>query len=129
MVNGNGQPTALFLSPGQATGRTAAETSPADIEAAMTVIVDRAYFTTVILDHLADVGATAVNPSRRNRTERRMLAAELNSTRNLVEWFFGKIREFRRVATRYGKRARDFLSAVIFAAMRYLTRGIAKARF
>ncbi len=58
-VDGNGQPTTLFLSPGQAADCTAAETLLADFEAGMTVIADKAYDTNAILDHLAAVGATA----------------------------------------------------------------------
>ena len=127
-VDGSGQPTALFLAPGRADCNTA-ETSLGDIEAGMRVIANKANYTTAFLDHLAEVGGTAFIPSRGNRMERRMLGTELNATRNLVERFFERIREFRRVAIRYGERAREFLSPVIFAATGYLTRGIAKARF
>ncbi len=126
-VDGNGQPTALFLSPGQAADCTAAETLLADIEAGMTVIADKAYDTNAILDHLAEVGATAVISSRSNRTEPRTLDTAVYAMRNLVERFFGRIKEFRRVATRYDKRARNFLSAVVLATTRYLMRGLAKA--
>ena len=125
-VDGNGQPTTLFLSPGQAADCTAAETLLADLEAGMTVIADKAYDKNANLDHLAEVGATAVIPSRSNRTEPRTLDTVVYATRNLVERFFGRIKEFRRVATRYDKRARNFLSAVILAATRFLMRGLAR---
>ena len=125
-VDGNGQPTKLFLSPGQAADCTAAETLLADLEAGMTVIADKAYDTNAILDHLAEVGATAVIPSKSNRTKPRTLDTVVYATRNLVERFFGRIKEFRRVATRYDKRARNFLSAVILAATRFLMRGLAR---
>ena len=45
--------------------------------------------------------------------------------RNLVERFFGRIKEFRRIATRYGKTVRNFLSAVHLAVSRFLLRRIA----
>ena len=116
---GNGQPMALFQSP----GCTAAETLLADIEAGMTVIADKAYDTNAIPDHLAEVGATAVIPSRSNRTEPRTLDTSVYAMRNSVERFFRRIKEFRRVTTRNDKRARNFLCAGILAA----TRGRARA--
>ncbi len=116
----------LFLSPGQAADRTAAGTLPVDIEVGMTDIADKAYDTDAILDHHAKVGATAVIPSRSNRTEPRTLDTAVQATRDWVERFFKRIKEFRRVATRCDKRARNFLSAAIPAATRYLMRGLAR---
>ena len=81
---GSGQPTALFLSPGQAVDCTAAETLLTDIDAGMTVIADKAYDTNARLDLLAEAGATAVIPSRSNRTEPRTLDTAVYATRNLV---------------------------------------------
>ncbi len=83
-VDGIGQPTALFLSPGQAVDCTAAETLLTDIDAGMTVIADKAYDTNARLDLLAEAGATAVIPSRSNRTEPRTLDTAVYATRNLV---------------------------------------------
>ena len=37
--------------------------------------------------------------------------------RNLIERMFGRIKDFRRIATRYDKLARNFLSAVLIAAI------------
>ena len=125
-VDGNAQPTALFLSPGQAADCTAAETLLADIEAGMTVIADKADDTNTNLDHLAEVGATAVIPSRSNRTEPRTLDTAGYATRNLVERFFERCKEFRRVSTRYEKRARNFQSAAMLAATRYPMRELAR---
>ena len=127
LVDGNGQPKALELTPGQAADCTVAETLLAEAEAGMMVIADKACDTNAILDHLEEVGAIAVIPSKSNRTEPRTLNHGVYAKRNLVERFFGRIKEFRRADTRYDKRARNFLSAVILAATRYLMRGPAKA--
>jgi len=37
--------------------------------------------------------------------------------RNLIERMFGRLKDFRRVATRYGKLARNFLATVLLAAL------------
>ena len=75
-VDGNGQPEALLLCAGEAADCTAAEALPVDIEAVNALIADKAYDTDAILDHLADVGATAVVPSEINCAEPRMLEPE-----------------------------------------------------
>ena len=126
-VDGNGQPTALFLSPGQAVDCTAAETLLADIEAGMTVIANTAYDTNATLDHFADVEATAVIPPRSNRAEPRTLDTAVYATRNWVERFFRGIEAFRRVAIRNDTGAREFLSALIPAATRRRMRSLARA--
>ena len=62
-----------------------------------------------------------------HRTEQRPLDRNACTSRNLVERFFSRIKEFRRVATRYDNRARNFPSAVILAATRCLLRELANA--
>ena len=124
---GRGGRRPLFPAPGQVSVHTAAETVPADIEAGMTVIAGKACDTTAVLDHLAEVGATAVFPSVRNRTEARMLATEAHATRKPVERFNARIREYQRVVNRYEKRARNLLSAAILSATHHPMCGLARA--
>ena len=91
----------------------------------MTVIADKGYDTNAILDQVAKAGANAVIPSKRNRAEPRPLDQAAYAMRNEVERFFGRIKEFRRVATQYDKRARNLLTPVILADTRFLLRGVA----
>ena len=72
---------------------------------------------------------SAVIPSRSSRKSPRPLDRETYRTHNLVERFFGKIKEFRNLATRYDKTARNFLSAVHLAVSRFLLRRIANQLF
>jgi transposase len=62
---------------------------------------DKAYDTKAILKHLESAGIQAVIPSRANRLEQRPLDEHLYASRNLVERLFCRIKQFRRVATRY----------------------------
>ncbi len=89
----------MFLTPGQAAD--CAQALLADLGHGETVVGDKAYDTDAILDLIETAGATAVMKS--NRTSPRPLDREIYRMRNLVERFFGKIKEFRRVATRYDK--------------------------
>ena len=93
------------------------------------MIGDRAYDTDAVLELIGNVWATAVIPSRSSRKSPRPLDRATYRERNLVERFFGKIKEFRRVATRYDKTARNFLSAVHLAVSRFLLRRIANQLF
>ena len=83
------------------------------------MIADRAYDSDAILDLVSEAGGVAVIPSKTNRKVPRELDRALYARRNLVERFFGTIKEFRRVATRYEKRARNYLSTVLLAETRY----------
>ena len=92
----------------------------------MKLVGDKAYDTNEILGLVAEAGGIAVIPSRSNRKEPRPIDSAAYATRSLIERFFGRIREFRRVATRYDKRAPHFLAAVMLAATRYLLRDFAR---
>lgn len=67
-------------------------------------------------------GADAVIPSKRNRLHPRTLDRHLYKARNLEERFFLKLKQFRRIATRYERLARNYqamlnlVSAVIWLA-------------
>ena len=63
---------------------------------------------------IAEVGAQAVIPSSRSRSQAIPYDKHLYEERNLVERFINKIKHFRRIATRYEK------TAVSFAAMLFL---------
>jgi transposase len=60
----------------------------------------------------------AVIPSRSCRVEPRSLNTHQYKERHLVENCFAKLKLFRRVASRYEKTARNFLSVVVLAAIR-----------
>ncbi|WP_252120271.1 IS5 family transposase [Symbiopectobacterium purcellii] len=77
---------------------------------------DKAYDTNVILQYLESVGIQAVIPSKENRREQRPLDKHLYASRNLIERFFCRIKQFRRVATRFDKLSKRFASFVALAA-------------
>ena len=125
-LDGAGRSLAVRLSPGQAADCTHAPELLVGLEAGTRVIADRAYDSDAILDLVAEAGGVAVIPSKANRKVQRDLDRDLYARRNLVERFFSKIKEFRRVATRYEKRARNYLSTVLLAETRYLLRTLAR---
>jgi transposase len=54
-------------------------------------------------------GAQPVMPAKTNRVAPEPLDADADRQRNRIERLFGKVKEFRRVATRYDKRKRMYL--------------------
>lgn len=80
------------------------------------VAADKAYDTDALLAHLDQQAVQAVIPSRAHRREQRPLDKHLYRSRNLVERFFARIKQFRRIATRYDKLAQRFAAFVCVAA-------------
>lgn len=122
VVDHNGLPVRLLLSPGQASDKT---TFPALVEGlalAENVVADRGYFAQAIIDQIEANGATAHIPSQSNVRVRRVVDREIYRQRNLVERCFNKLKHFRRIATRYDKLATNFLAAVALASMRLWAR-------
>ena len=82
-----------------------------------TLIADKAFDADArVLEPLAAAGKTAVIPPRTNRSSPRDDDRELFGARDLIENFFAKIKQFRAIATRYEKTARNFLAAVHLVA-------------
>ena len=65
---------------------------------------------------LSAAGKTAVIPPRANQSPPRDYDRVLYGARHLIENFFAKIKQFRAIATRYEKIARNFLAAVQLVA-------------
>ncbi len=85
--------------------------------AAPVVIADKGYDAEDrVLAPLRAAGKTAVIPPRRNRKDQREYDRDLYAARHLIENFFCKLKQFRAIATRYDKTARNFLAAVYLTA-------------
>ncbi|HEY9620602.1 MAG TPA: transposase, partial [Crinalium sp.] len=84
---------------------------------AETVLADKGYDADErVIEPLQAKGKTAVIPPRRNRKRPRNYDKELYKARHLIENFFAKLKQYRAIATRYDKRARNFLGAIYLAA-------------
>jgi transposase len=86
------------------------------------VIADKGYDSTAVVELIESKGAEAVIPPRSNRKVQRDYDKERYKDRNLAERFWSKVKQFRRVATRYEKTARNFLAFVHVASLMVLLR-------
>jgi transposase len=82
------------------------------------LLADRAYDSDAIVDDSRFHGTDPVIPSKSNRIEQRPLDTALYALRNRVERFFNKLKNARRVATRYDKTADSFLGFVQIASIK-----------
>jgi len=80
------------------------------------VIADKGYDTGKVLGRVVELGALAVIPPRSNRKVQRGYDRELYKERNLIERAFNKLKRFRRIATRYDRKAVYFKSFLYVAA-------------
>jgi transposase len=81
------------------------------------LIADKGYDTDAFRRYLKDQGIKPVIPGKSNRKKRIRYDKEAYKGRNVIERCFCRLKDFRRIATRYDKLARNFLSAVCFVAV------------
>lgn len=114
-VDALGNPIDIILTGGQTSDITVA---PKLIEGHVdcNVIADKGYDSNDFVESIKSKNCLAVVPPRSNRKTPRDYDRFLYKDRHLVENFFSKIKEYRKVATRYDKLADVFLSFVYFAA-------------
>ncbi len=80
------------------------------------LLADKAFDSNAIRTLVAERGALAVIPSKADRSTCIPHDSEMYKWRHLIENFFCKIKEFRRIATRYDKTDASFAAAIHLAA-------------
>ena len=116
LVDAVGNPVGFHLTGGEAHDLVGADHLLPDMEADI-LIADKAFDADKrVIEPLAAAGKTVVIPSKSNRKEPRDLDKHLYAARHLIENFFARLKQFRAIATRYDKTARNFLAAVYLAA-------------
>ena len=114
MVDGLGNPLDVVLTPGQAADVTQAYTLIKGAKATY-ALMDKAYDADELIEELKAQGIIPVIPPKANRKEPREYDKEMYKERHAVECFIGKIKQFRRVFSRFDKWARNYMSFVRFA--------------
>ena len=116
MADALGNPIGFFLTGGEAHDLVGADHLLPEMQAG-TLIADKAFDADKrVLEPLAAAGKTAVIPPTAHRKSTRVYDRHLYKARHLIENFFAKLKQFRAIATRYDKTARNFLAAVHLAA-------------
>ena len=80
------------------------------------ILADKAYGTKEIRDYLHEQSATYTIPPKVSVKHSWPFDKEVYKHRNVIERFFNRLKEFRRVETRYDKRDDSFFAFVLIAA-------------
>lgn len=117
MVDALGNPLAFLLTPGQAHDLEGADVFLPQMQADI-LLADKAFDADKrVIEPLLAAGKTPVIPPMPGRKTPRLYDKALYAARHLIENFFCKLKQFRAIATRYDKRAINFLGGIYAAAI------------
>ena len=123
-VDHQGRPIQILITPGQAHDLTGADPLLANLGQDTIIIADKAYDADRLRAHIKARGAIANIPNMIRRKKRFRWTKAIYRERNHVERFFNKLKQFRRIATRYDKLGATFLAFIQLAAVRISLRSI-----
>ena len=116
ICEGDGKPLILLLTEGQVSDYRGAATALPVLPDADVLIADRGYDSDWFQEALADQRIEPCIPGRGNRKQTIKYDAERCKQRNRIERMFGRLKDWRRIATRYDRCAHTFMSAICIAA-------------
>ena len=111
-----GRPLAFHLTPGQAADCRAAEHLLDHLPERCIVHADRAYDTNRVRNLIEGQGAVPNIPPKRTRLWKSCFSKTLYKGRNAIERMFCRLKDCRRLATRYDRLATNFLGGIYLAA-------------
>jgi transposase len=118
VVDTNGLPVHLGLTPGEAHDNRLCPVLLSGLRPQTMLLADRGYDADWIRTLVGQQGAWANIPPKRNRKGPICFSPYLYRARNLIERFFNKIKQYRRIATRYDKLAANYLAFIKLASIR-----------
>jgi len=111
-----GRPLKFFMTAGQVSDYTEAAALLGSLPAAEWTIVDRCYDADWFREALKDKEIRPCIPGRMSRGKAVCYDKRRYKRRNRIEIMFGRLKDWRRVATRYDRCTKTFLSVVALAA-------------
>jgi len=115
-VDALGNPLRFILTQGQQADITQAEALVTGFKPGA-VIGDKGFDSDAFIAYIEALEAEAIIPSKKNRAIQWELDTNLYADRNKTCRFFGRIKHYRRIATRYEKTARNYLAFLHVASI------------
>jgi len=116
ICDGRGRPLVLLLTEGQMSDYKGAALMLDALPKARTLLGDRGYDADWFRNALAAKGIAPCIPSKINRKVAIAHDRTLYRQRHRIENMFGKLKDWRRIHTRYDRCAHTFMSAICIAA-------------
>ena len=110
------RPVAFLLTGGQVADCTAADALLDLLPQSTILLGDKGYDSDAIRRKVEDRGVAPNIPPKVNRRWKPCFSPVLYRQRNAIERMFGRLKDFRRIATRYDRLATNFLAAICIAA-------------
>jgi transposase len=110
------RPWVLILTPGNTADCTVAPGCISLLAGVNELLGDKAYDSNKFRKSLKEAGIRPVIPGRSNRKKRIRYDKEAYKGRNVIERCYCRLKDFRRIATRYDKLARNYFSALCLVA-------------
>ncbi|MBN9435366.1 MAG: IS5 family transposase [Bosea sp.] len=112
-----GRIVAVALTPGNIADISMAQPMLEAMAPNRRLIADRAYDADRLRDWLGERGIEAVIPGRASRNVAYPLNRAAYRRRNVIERMFGKLKNWKRIATRYDRLAVNYLAAIALVAL------------
>ena len=116
VCDGLGRPLTFFLSPGQMSDAKGAAALLSALPPAKVLLADKGYDADWFREALEDKEIAACIPARRGRKNPTSHDRKLCKQRHRIENLFARLKDRRRIATRYDRCGELFLSAICIAA-------------
>lgn len=116
VTDANGRPISFFITAGQVSDYIGAAALPDELPKAKWLLADRGHDADWYRDALQAKGITPCSPGRKSRNKTIKYDKRRYKRGNRIEIMFGRLKDWRRVATRYDRCPMVFLSAIALAA-------------
>ena len=116
VTDAKGRPIRFFMSAGQVSDYTGAAALLDSLPQADWFLADRGYDADWLRKALQDRAIKACIPGRQSRNKTVKHDKRRYKRRNRIEIMFGRLKDWRRVATRYDRCPETYLSAIALAA-------------
>jgi len=116
LADAKGRLIAILLTGGEAHDCPVAERLIRRVKPSKCMLGDKAYDSAELREGLDERGTKPVIPNRCNRKQPFSFSKRLYKLRWRIESAFNRLKDFRRIATRYDRLARNYLASVCLAA-------------
>ena len=116
VCDAKGRPLVLLLTPGNVHDCKVAQRCIEAMPPAAELVADKGYDSKALRDWLAERGTTAVIPPRKNRKVQYHYDKTVYRQRNIIERMFCRLKDWRRIATRFDRNITNFIAAIALAA-------------
>ncbi|WP_425516635.1 IS5 family transposase [Sphingobium phenoxybenzoativorans] len=116
VCDAKGRPVVLILTPGNVHDCKVAKRCIEAMPPSAKLVADKGYDSQALREWLDERGTEAVIPPRKNRKIQYDYDKAIYKQRNVIERMFCRLKDWRRIATRFDRNVKNFMSAIALAA-------------